>query len=347
MSTTLKNRMFCSGLLGCVLMLLVIPVAYAQDDYEVDDEYSQANIIVISAADDGKYSQSHTIHQVDDVDWVQFYAVEGETYSLKVDNLNQIDPYIELFESDGLTLIKRENTGGVPVAEETLDWTCPPGGEGIYYARIGHMYPQTFEANGSYDLVLYQPVLFSFPGYLTGSVVDDHDQPVSRAAIVLSGEHSGSGMSAGNGLFVACAVVGNYKVSASAPGYNGWAGSGVSVPGRLTIVLTRLNQAPVAVADTVTVSRNDTVAGNVLLNDFDADGDPLTAVLDSDVSNGTLTLSSNGAFTYVHDGSASESDSFTYYARDNSSNSSTVTVTINVEKVDTPVTFLMLLLQTK
>ena len=40
-------------------------------------------------------------------------------------------------------------------------------------------------------------------------------------------------------------------------------------------------------------------APGVLGNDSDADGDPLTAVLVSGVSNGSLTLNSDGSFTYT------------------------------------------------
>ncbi len=42
--------------------------------------------------------------------------------------------------------------------------------------------------------------------------------------------------------------------------------------------------------------RND----GVLANDTDENDDVLTAVLDADVSNGTLSLSSDGSFTYGH-----------------------------------------------
>ena len=40
-------------------------------------------------------------------------------------------------------------------------------------------------------------------------------------------------------------------------------------------------------------------APGVLANDTDPDGDPLTAVLVTGPSHGTLTLNANGSFTYT------------------------------------------------
>ena len=69
----------------------------------------------------------------------------------------------------------------------------------------------------------------------------------------------------------------------------------------------------------------------MLSNDTDADvGDVLSAVLDSDVSNGTLTLDSDGSFTYTPEAGFSGADSFDYVANDATENSAVVTVTLTV-----------------
>ena len=62
--------------------------------------------------------------------------------------------------------------------------------------------------------------------------------------------------------------------------------------------------------------RSRSAAGGVLANDTDAENDTLTAVLVRTVSHGTLTLNGDGSFTYVHYGSETTSDSFTYRASD-------------------------------
>ena len=70
----------------------------------------------------------------------------------------------------------------------------------------------------------------------------------------------------------------------------------------------------------------------LLINDFDANGDKLTASLVSNPSNGTVNMDAwgTGAFTYNHDGSDTKSDSFTYKISDGTCDSNVATVTINV-----------------
>ena len=109
-----------------------------------------------------------------------------------------------------------------------------------------------------------------------------------------------------------------------------------------SIAVTAVNDLPVAVADTLSVLEGGTqtrLAGDVasvLANDTDAENNPLTAKLVSGVSNGSLTLNSNGTFSYTHDGSETTSDSFTYKANDGSGNSNTVTVAITVIAPSSP-----------
>ena len=67
----------------------------------------------------------------------------------------------------------------------------------------------------------------------------------------------------------------------------------------LTVSLT--NTAPVAVADTYSTPLNTALtvaAPGVLVNDTDAESNPLTAVLNTTVGHGTLTLNANGSFSY-------------------------------------------------
>jgi hypothetical protein len=104
----------------------------------------------------------------------------------------------------------------------------------------------------------------------------------------------------------------------------------------------RLNAAPVAVDD-MYATLEDTIrvvgkVGGVLANDTDADGDPLTAVLDSDVSNGTLVFNDDGSFSYDPDPNYCGADNFTYHANDKFADSNIATVMITVFCVnDAPV----------
>ncbi len=101
------------------------------------------------------------------------------------------------------------------------------------------------------------------------------------------------------------------------------------------------NQAPVAAGDAYTTAE-DTVltvaAPGVLGNDSDPDGDPLTAVLVTGPSHGSLSLNANGSFSYTPAADFAGSDSFTYRASDGTLTSNVATVAITVTAVnDVPV----------
>src|SRR5204862_307510 len=80
------------------------------------------------------------------------------------------------------------------------------------------------------------------------------------------------------------------------------------------------------------------IAPGVLANDTDVENSPLTAVLVSGPSQGALTLSSDGSFTYTPNADYNGADSFTYMANDGQANSNVATVSLTVNAVnDAPV----------
>ncbi len=74
--------------------------------------------------------------------------------------------------------------------------------------------------------------------------------------------------------------------------------------------------------------------GGVLNNDADAEGDRLSSAVVTNVSNGTLTLNSDGTFVYTPDPNFFGTDTFTYWANDGTNNSNVATVTITVNPVN-------------
>ena len=101
----------------------------------------------------------------------------------------------------------------------------------------------------------------------------------------------------------------------------------------VTITVNATNDAPVANDDAYSTDEDTTLTVpdyGVLDNDTDPEGDTLTAVLVDDVSHGTLTLNSNGSFTYTPDTNYNGTDSFTYNASDGTLNSNNAIVTITV-----------------
>nr|WP_256471342.1 Ig-like domain-containing protein [Solitalea agri] len=88
---------------------------------------------------------------------------------------------------------------------------------------------------------------------------------------------------------------------------------------------------PIAENDQYSGLQNNTINGNVMINDFDTDGQIVSVDLISGVQNGTLTLNKTGAFQYEPTTNFSGADSFTYYVTDDCGLRDTATVAINVK----------------
>ena len=113
----------------------------------------------------------------------------------------------------------------------------------------------------------------------------------------------------------------------------------LSANASVTITVTPVNDPPEpgVAGDSYTVLEDHTltvVAPGVLANDTDVDGDPLTAVLVSGVSHGTLALNANGSFVYTPETNYFGPDSFVYVANDGQANSTPATVNITVVPVN-------------
>lgn len=95
----------------------------------------------------------------------------------------------------------------------------------------------------------------------------------------------------------------------------------------------------VAVADSYSTNEDTQLVVNapgVLQNDVSNLSLPLTAVLVSSTTNGSLTLNANGSFTYTPNANYFGSDSFVYRATDGTNFSAPVTVTITINPVNDP-----------
>ncbi|MBX9581355.1 MAG: cadherin-like domain-containing protein, partial [Gemmataceae bacterium] len=119
---------------------------------------------------------------------------------------------------------------------------------------------------------------------------------------------------------------------------NGTAGSAAA-----TVTITVTNQTPVGAADAYELFEDQALrAGgtggtpSVLANDTDADsavgGEPLQAVLVSNVTHGALVLREDGSFTYTPDPNFVGTDTFTYRAWDGIADSPPTTATIVVKE---------------
>ncbi len=111
-----------------------------------------------------------------------------------------------------------------------------------------------------------------------------------------------------------------------------WPGADVGVEANVP------NQAPTANDDSyqtdVNTELNVDANNGVLDNDSDPESDPLTAILVTDVSNGTLTLYSTGAFDYTPDANYVGEDMFVYKANDGELDSGDANVVITVSSTE-------------
>ncbi len=157
-------------------------------------------------------------------------------------------------------------------------------------------------------------------------------------AVLTSTAASGTLALAANGSFIYTPTAGfsgndSFKYRASD-------GTAQSNEATVAITVTAANHAPAAVADSYSTDEDTPLAvaaaNGVLANDTDADSNPLTAVLVTNVAHGTLALAANGSFTYTPTASFNGTDSFTYRASDGSAQSGAATVTITVRAGNDP-----------
>ncbi len=99
-------------------------------------------------------------------------------------------------------------------------------------------------------------------------------------------------------------------------------------------VIVSANQGPDAVDDGATVDEDDTVTIDVLTNDSDPEGGPLTVTSAGPAGNGTVSVNPDGTIDYTPDPDWNGTDTFTYTVCDEAGNCSTATVTVTVNSIN-------------
>ncbi len=102
-----------------------------------------------------------------------------------------------------------------------------------------------------------------------------------------------------------------------------------------TFTWTVTNPAPTAVNDTATTDEDTPVDINVLANDTDPDGDPLTVTM-ATALNGTVTIAADGTLTYEPNADFNGTDTITYVISDGNGGTSTAAVEVTVNAVNDP-----------
>ena len=171
-------------------------------------------------------------------------------------------------------------------------------------------------------------------GFVTGDVLandSDIDDGLDASSVVVVGDASnGTAVTNGDGTF-------GYTPD---PHYNGAdsftytvsdIGGSTSNTVTVSLVISAVNDAPVAGDDALTVAYNASgTTVDLRLNDTDADGDALTIVALTDGANGTTIDNGDGTVTYTQDGSQTVADAFTYTVEDPTGEPSTASVTVTI-----------------
>ncbi|MBW4487728.1 MAG: tandem-95 repeat protein [Trichocoleus desertorum ATA4-8-CV12] len=111
-------------------------------------------------------------------------------------------------------------------------------------------------------------------------------------------------------------------------------GRGGTSTGTVNVTINPLNDAPLAVNDSVTTNEDTPATFNVFTNDTDVDGDSLIVINFTDPGKGSVTSTGNGSFTYTPNANANGSDSFIYIVNDANGGTAAATVNININPIN-------------
>ncbi len=113
-------------------------------------------------------------------------------------------------------------------------------------------------------------------------------------------------------------------------------GGGICDTAELRLVVEPVDDPPVAVDDDVTTDEDTPVVVDVLANDTDPDGDPLTLIGVGDPDHGSADIEDEGRIVYTPDPGYSGVDAFTYEIGDGHGDPVSATVHVAVALVDDP-----------
>lgn len=118
----------------------------------------------------------------------------------------------------------------------------------------------------------------------------------------------------------------------------------ISEPTTIEIIVSAdtSNATPIGISDSYTATASSTLrvdaTSGVLSNDFDPDGDPITAVLVGQPGQGSFTFNPDGSFEYTANANSTGLDGFAYRVTDGTSSSGEILVSFLVSTNLAPIT---------
>jgi VCBS repeat-containing protein len=232
----------------------------------------------------------------------------------------------------------QSNQGGIYTALYTDPKGCP--GKNDFTITVNSLPAVVVD---SYAINEDGVLTVSAPGLLGNDTDADIGTTLTAVTNSVTGPSHGTVVLNGNGSFTYTPTL-NYS-GADSFFYRNNDGFANSNPGQVSITVNAVNDPPVAIADSYSTNEDKLLtvsAPGVLSNDTDPDqGTTLSTARSASIvtnpAHGTLTLNSDGSFTYQPDQEYSGSDSFTYKANDGTTDSNTATVSLTIVNInDTP-----------
>jgi choice-of-anchor B domain-containing protein len=279
--------------------------------------YFDSGVVIVSGIEQGLFVLQPTTlpgacTSPSDVPWLAVSPDSGATAE------NSSTPITVSFDSTGL--IPGEYTALLCISSNAL---TTPEIQAPITLTVNHA---PVAVDDSYTTTQEVALAVVAPGVLDNDSDGDSD---GLTAVLDTGPSNGSLSFNADGSFI-------YTPTVAFDGSDSFtyrADDGANSSNVATVTINVLNTAPVAADDSYIVA-TDTVLSvplpGVLANDSDDNGDSLTAVLDSDVSHGSLSLNADGSFTYTPHTGFTGIVTFTYHANDGTDDSNVATVTINV-----------------
>lgn len=113
--------------------LSVTDLGCSGDTYEPNNDSATATSINIGDI------QDHNFFCAGDEDWLVFSADSGVSYTLTTFDLgNESDTYMNLYDTDGTTLLHSDDDGGNGLASQ-IEWVAPS--TGLYFVQLHHYDP--------------------------------------------------------------------------------------------------------------------------------------------------------------------------------------------------------------
>ena len=119
------------------------------DDYEPDDQPAQASQIASILNASSMVSQSHTLHDVSDTDWVKLDVSAGSTYIIETHAVSALgDTILWLYQNDGITALTYDDDSADDAYGARLIWRAPAND--IVYIQV-----ESYWRNSRIDYILH------------------------------------------------------------------------------------------------------------------------------------------------------------------------------------------------